>query len=67
MESSLACSSKTLKQQTFLLTFQFTDTPMFLLTLMHIETDFKWIFQFQNLEIMTPSQYVRQRLTFLIE
>lgn len=50
--------------KTFHLPFQFPYTPVFQFALFGVKADFKFRIGLQNFKIMTPSQFVRQRLTF---
>ena len=48
------------------MSFQFSQTSLFVKTLFFVKRSFQVIFHTQKLNIMTPTQLVRQCLTFLI-
>ena len=53
-----------LKQGTLHLSFQFSHLPPFLDALFEIELHFQRVVTLENLKIIAPYQFVRQRLTF---
>lgn len=54
-----------MKQHAFHLPFEFAYAPVFFGGLLGVKANFQIIVGLQNFKIVTPSQFVRQRLTIL--